>query len=212
MRFRMSTVTKVSGTNLPFSANVSTLSTQEIRNKIASINANQIEAIAKRIIAQIMDRLGIDVSYGRIPGQAYSAKRDQTHPGIGSTYDSSSELMKVLLPPVIKQITDAFSTPSEFVKNGITFQVIASDNTGLIDQITDESLQPRISAGIANVITSFHLNSLTLSYHLVLNVEETRRHGLSFNEVEYLNGLHTAHNDDTIQSFEKSVINATVRL
>ena len=53
-----------------------------IEKKITAINAKQIEAIAKKIIANVMSQLKIDVSYKALAGETYpdtSGKRRQVY-------------------------------------------------------------------------------------------------------------------------------------
>lgn len=123
----------------------STLSTTEVEEGIASINATQIEAIAQSLIGGVMNQLSIDVEdanlFTHVVGQIQKLSSIKI-------YNPKSKLMEILLPICKEKIADSFSTPSEFVKNGIKFNFFNSDNNGLLDQIEDEDLKEKISTAM----------------------------------------------------------------
>ncbi len=124
------------------------LSVEEIENAITSVNATQIEGIAKSLIGHLMQHLGIDIKKSNIPKHlVYGAPSQENWPCY-DRYSSDSKLMKILLPTCIKNITESFSTPVEFVQNGITFDFLNAEKTGLLDHVEDVSLKQQITAGM----------------------------------------------------------------
>lgn len=120
------------------------LSVKEIESSIASLDANQIMGIAQSLIAEVMDRFSIGI---QVTDQLRHIVQNRT--SMISTerihkYDRDSKIMKLLLPICMEKIADSFSIPSEFVQNGIVFDFLNNDKSGLLDQFEDEDLKEKI--------------------------------------------------------------------
>ncbi len=124
----------------PLSPNVHTdsgypaLSHKQLQEIISKVTANEIEAIATKIIVQAMNQFGIDILPREICGPLYFDTTRKPHQGSHTPYIASSLVLKELLPAVQKQITEAFSKTG-FLTNGITFTFTNSNQTGLLDGV-----------------------------------------------------------------------------
>lgn len=128
------------------------LSVGEIESSIRAINAEEIGAIAKAFVADIMDRLWIDIEVTHTPRHTVEFTPPESNTGTAwacaKIYNPNSRLMKILLPVCVERITGSFSVPSEFVEKGIVFDLLNAEKTGLLDQVGDEDLQKKISEGM----------------------------------------------------------------
>jgi hypothetical protein len=184
------------------------LTKKKIEEMVASVDATQIEAIAKIIIAQMMSRLKIDVFTGPVQGMV---NRDiftgEEFPVILEKFDPDSVMVHYLLPVVIRQVTEAFSTPGQFVKDGLHIVMTNPGKTGICDLIEDEFLQPRLAQGIQTIIDSWDLN--TLEFAFCLKVQEECANELHFDLYQYGNGASLAHMGYTLKSFAEAAARST---
>ncbi len=206
----MSTPVSAAVPTAPAPASDIPLASEQITKMLSSLDANQIEAIAKHIVASVMSRLSIDVIRNQpiaglfnvcVDGSQFPVRLDK--------YDPESRLMKALLPLITKEIADAFArSPAPDFK--IRFILATPSKEGLLDTITDEYLKPRVSQGIAGIIASFNLNTLRWEMELSLNPEYTNeRRGLSFSINKWMNGALVGNSGGSIQYFEESVAHST---
>lgn len=153
------------------------LSSRDIAQLIGSFDAEKIEAIAEFAAAQVMDRLWIDVEItNRINAVVdfYSHPKDVAF-ACAKKYDKNSNLMKLLLPIFVKQITEAFSTPDTFVENGIVFKLVTENDEGILDKVEDDKLKDQIIKGMRNdktfslTIEAIGVKKLILVMKLLVN-------------------------------------------
>lgn len=198
---------KIGDFRLQFDMQPRFLSVKELEKNISAIDATQIENIAKKLIANLMDQLNIDVIRTKTSEPPYTKEKGNTAFG-AHEYDPSSQLMKTLLPPVIKKITDSFSIPSTFIKEGTTFSW-----KQLIDLHADKFLKQRVNKSLDRIMKDGKLNSAKLETSLQLNRKRTLDWDtLDFDQLSYLNGTLIGFNADTLKGFERSAQRKTITL
>lgn len=183
------------------------LTKKEIEGKVASVDATQIEAIAKIVIAQMMGRLNIDVFRGPVRGMVNRDITGQEHPVFKEQFDPDSAMFRNLLPAIIDLVTEAFSNPGQFVENGFTVVMTNPVKTGMCDRIEDELLRHRVAKGIRRIIDGWDLN--TLEFVFCLKVKEKCVDELRFDLNEYANGAFVGNMEYTLKSFAEAVVCST---
>lgn len=174
------------------------LSLEEMEKKISSITATQIEAIAKQMIGGLMARLNIDVTQNvPIPDWIYLDFEGKAHQVRATQYKSSSQLMQTLLLPVIKQITDAFSLPNQFIEKGVTFRW-----NQLMDKYSND-LKTKINKELDRIKNNWDFNEVELKTILELNRVETTKE-LHFNQTVYYNDFNIGTFGHVLENFEKA--------
>lgn len=177
----------------------SSLSTKEMERKIRSIDATQIETIAKAVIARIMMKLNIDTE--KIP----PAVVDENGVRHQVAYDPASKILQALLPEVITQITQAFATSGQFLQKGLTMQFIGPE--GLLNKVASQDLefQEQISRAVKHFVsirTINSLNDLSLKLEVPLTSEGSMPK-LLFNAGIFVNGVFVNHDCCSLEDFER---------
>ncbi len=178
--------------------------------KVVELKPVEVKAIAKKIIATMMNRLQIDVFHGPVKGETYPDTSGKLHQVYWTQYDRSSKFMQALLPVVGQQISQAFSSPTHFLDNGIEFKVI-DDGQGLAEQINDLFVQSQVKAGRKHILKNLMLNSLQFTLTLKLNqATSTSTNELHFDIYSKTNGSGVGHTGGSVKSFEEYALKAKV--
>ena len=117
--------------------------------------------------------------------------------------------MTTLLPIVIREITDSFSTPANFLEKGLDFIFMDCDKEfsfrqGLLTQITDENFE-LVSQGMKRLIEMLKVNSLEYKITLRVNKERTEEYSkLDFDIHTLYNGAQMGHTGGDLKDFERS--------
>lgn len=187
------------------------LTSKQLEEKIRSINATQIETLAKVLASKVMSQLSIDViRYAPVAGQ-FNTVAGQLVPVRFDQYDPESKLMKALLPKVVNQITQTFATPDQFLQEGLYLSFIGSE--GLLDQVKSEDpfLAERITQSENRIMRDWNLNSFGFSLKLCADLERSNdESGVSFDIRQFMNGAFIGHNGGNLQGFEENVSQRTV--
>jgi len=149
---------------------------QEIVGKISSIDAREIGLIGAKIIEKVVNNLGplgkacvalellkkgAPESYNRLPNdiKIMFAKRhiEPAHPLFQSDTDEA-KFMLLALWPVTRKISDCFSTPLGFLRDGLVFKV-SDEPTGFIKETARQ---------LGITIT---LNDIPAKYYVTLKVD-----------------------------------------
>ena len=166
------------------------MSPDTITEKIRSIDATQIELIGRKIVETILKRLGPDGKYeaeqlvfeknkkvGQFDPETLAALgyfkilADQFKGKNFLTKEQTTLLMNEVLQPVKADLEKSFSTPSEFIKNGLGFFLSNQDPEGLI-----------ADAARKNAV-NLNMNHIPLRYRVRLELDQslTQKHrDLSF--------------------------------
>lgn len=181
------------------------LTEAELENQIRSVTAEEIFSLSQHIVGQVMSRLNIDVICGvELPGLINKWTDGTEVPAYGDRYDPESRLMKQTFPHVQKLLEEAFSTPAEFLAKGLYIPFFTADQKGLLDQIDDEFLLPRLNRAKEKLIRGWELNSLSLGQHLQLNLGYTQESGeLSFKLYQKMNGANVGESGGSLKSIQK---------
>ena len=177
---------------------------QSIEKQIASINDDQIKGIATVIIADVMDRLSIDIQQTHTP--LYAVLEENSNECEGTSFvkakhfNKESSLMKYLLPVCTPIIKESFNNPAEFINSEIVFDFVKEDKLGLLDNVKDKNLKQKISDGMSTYST------LTMTVKVYLN----NRNLLVFEIKEFLNGnwssTKTSSVEDLIETAKTGLI------
>jgi hypothetical protein len=218
MEIQMSATTEVSlktsGFIIP---SLPSLSTEEINSKVEAVNAEQIEALAKKMISNIMGRLQVDMlGYSHVEGRF---KQDyltgQQFPVMDDKYDHNSHFMRTLLPVVIKEITQSFSSPYAFLENGIHFSIFEDGfDGGLLSHIVNTNGKDFVEAKIQSLKTNFFgMKTLKWEMTLELNMQSTKDLGkLHFERIELMNENNVGYTEFTLESVQESALLCTVNM
>lgn len=142
------------------------LSTREIEGLVRGVNAEQILAIATSMVKSVEERFWIGVG---LPVERVSGRMDTVH-------DPNSVLMQKLLPVFIEKITNSFSTPSDFVKYGITFFLVTGTGHGLLNHEQYAQFQGRI----------FETMGVSGSFLFTIKLKAVPRNPLEFRVEEFM--------------------------
>lgn len=159
--------------------------------QIRSIPAEQIEDIAYYLIARVAGRFKLGVE----------AIQTLPVPEIGdiavhSSYDPTSSLFTWLLEPIKTILTNRFSLPSSFLTEGAIIPLFNEEQTGLLDQIQNESGKVEKQSLVANSafpqLTKMHL-------HLKLDPAHTKE--LFFSLEEFIDNDRKSFSGETLPDF-----------
>jgi hypothetical protein len=180
------------------------LSRETIVEKISSIRAEGIAAIAKKIVSLVMGRLEVDMTpVHMFDEQGQRKVCDQI-------YDPESSLMTVLLPLVSSSISIAFSTPDQFADEGLKIPFFDLNDTGLLDQLqSNEDLSKEIIDAISLTKASYNENNFSCCIDLKLHHEHSEDE-LMFTMTEPIPGHTPDFHWGTIRDFEESAQRCTI--
>ncbi len=210
---------ETSKTSVPQTQSPLKLTDKDIQKMISNINATQIDALAKKLIAEVMSRLKIDVLPQQpIPGMTYPDTAGNLHQVYWDVYDTDSKLMKTLLPQVTKTLRESFTTTS-FQENGVSFLWTNSTKAGLIDQIQDRFLAARVEEGKKKFMGNFDLSSMSFAIRLTLNMPRTtdsssadtgKKPELYFSMDQFLNGAQVGNMSWPLSGIEEDAIHSII--
>jgi hypothetical protein len=163
------------------------LSIQEL---IASMSQTKISGIATVLIADVMNRLNIDIEVTDKPMGIVDPGPGNS-PGLtfvmAKKYNKESALMKFLLPVCTDTIAKSFASPGDFLEKGIVFDFLNNSKTGLLDQVKDGTLKKQIVSGTRSYST--------LSMTLKAKAEKM----LMFKIEQYLDGKWSQSSTSTVE-------------
>lgn len=185
---------------------------EEMETAVSSINAEDIEAIARTVLAQVMDLMGIDAPKTRFTGRVMVD--DQKGDVIGHEIvtephretEARKQFARLGLALVEKQLAHAFSTPGTFVDEGVRLNFIGRDDKTIVSQMKKQSQSAfarTLDAGSRSLLLKmtnlFRAECIGYGITLKLNRERTAKYGeLNFDVTDAM-----GHRGHTLKSFRE---------
>lgn len=143
------------------SSNPSLMTKKETEDRIRSLDAENIEELAKGLVLEIMIRLDIDVFHFKVLTHKGPYQKDElSEPVVG--FNGESKLRIYLLNQVKNLLTETFSTPAQFVEKGsLEISLFNLDKTGILD-LVDYSLKNQLNESK----TKHNINTLKATYSI----------------------------------------------
>lgn len=184
---------------------------EEMETAVSSINAEEIEAIAKTVLAQVMDLMGIDAPKTRFTGRVMVD--DQKGDVIGHEVvtephretEARKQFARLGLPLVEKQLADAFSTPGTFLDQGTRLSFIGGGNA-LVAQMKNQAsgaFASTLEGGSLRLLMAmtnlFQRECIGYGITIKVNPEITAKYGeLNFDVTDAM-----GHRGHTLKSFRE---------
>lgn len=192
------------------SAEPISMTREEMEAAVSSITAEEIGAIARTVLAQVMDLMGIDAPKTRFTGRVMvdDQKGDVIGHEVATEPHRETEARKQFallgLPLVRKMLTDVFSTPGAFLDEGIRFNFIGKD--AIISQMKKQgssAFARTLDAGIQRLLSGmtnlFRMECIGYGITLKLNRDLTAKYReLSFDVTDAC-----GHRGHTLKSFRE---------
>lgn len=115
------------------------LTQAEIEREISSYSAEEIEAMSKAIVVRFMEQLQIDLSKTKITGVASFSNGDRAYVVARVPQhetDKRKQFIELCLPVVKDRLREAFSTPLNFLRDGVHFALFNRSDSGIINQFS----------------------------------------------------------------------------